>query len=460
MGRAALRVLHLTVLACALTATVRAEEPAPLFRVFLTDGRSLTSFGEWARLDDRVAFSLPLSEGEAPDLQLVTLPDNRVDWPRTERYAATVRAVHYASTRAEEDYAAFSNQVADVLTGVAREPDPKRRLMMAQGARAALADWPKQHHGYRSEDVQQMLTLLDEVVSDLRASAGQDSFEFGLVAATPPPLAEALMSAPTTRQLAEELVAASTLAETSGERITLLERLVTLIDRAASLLPTSWAVAVRQTALNSIATDRAVDASYAKLAGAVFTEATALSKKADVRGLERLRARVMKTDASLGAKRPAEITAVLAAVEAASDTARRQRLALDQRQLLEPAYRSYERSVYPVLRELARVSPSLQDIRAQAGPSPEILNQAMARFYKARPAVAGTIPPPTLAAAHALLQSAWDLADSALRIRLIAVESGDGRRAGEASAAAAGALLMIERATQDLDAVLKAPAVP
>jgi hypothetical protein len=74
--------------------------------------------------------------------------------------------------------------------------------------------------------------------------------------------------------------------------------------------------------------------------------------------------------------------------------------------------------------------------------------------------MAGTNPPPTLSSAHAMLKSAWELADSALKIRLIAVESGDARRASEASAAAAGALMMIERATDDLDAVLKPPSAP
>src|SRR6478735_3929437 len=30
-----------------------------LFRVFLSDGRVLSSYGEWSRLDDRVIFSMP-----------------------------------------------------------------------------------------------------------------------------------------------------------------------------------------------------------------------------------------------------------------------------------------------------------------------------------------------------------------------------------------------------------------
>lgn len=433
---------------------------APLLRVFLTDGTSFTCYGEWVRLDDKVVFSLPLSAVAAPDLQLVTLPAARVDWRRTERYAETARAVHYASTRAEDDFAQFSNQVAAVLSGVAREPDASRRLAQAEAARTSLAEWPRQHYGYRATDVQQMLALLDEVIAGLRASTGQGQFELNLVSATPPPVAETLLPAPGATQLAEELLVASTLAESPVERTTLLERLVTFIDRAAGLLPASWATAVRTTALGSIASERAIDAAYAKLAAATLDRASARTRAADVRGLERLRAETLKADRSLGAARPAEVTAMLAAIDAGAESARRLRLARDQWRLMLPAYRSYQRAMRPALRALEVAEDPLEDIRAQAGPSPGVLKRVMNRFYRARPAVTGTNPPPPLAAAHALLQSAWDLADNALKLRLRAVETGDQARATDASAAAAGALMLSQRARDDIAQAVKAPALP
>ena len=316
-----------------------AQSDVPLLRVFLTDGTSLTSYGEWVRLDDKVVFSLPLSTASSPDLQLVTLAAARVDWAKTERYAESARAVHYASTRAEDDYAQFSNQVAAVLTGVAREPDPARRLALAESARAALADWPRQHHGYRAVDVQQMLSLLDEVVSDLRAAAGQDRFSLNLVSTTPAPPMETLLPAPTPEQLAKELLAASTLAESPSDRMTLLERVVSMIDRAADLLPEAWAARVRTSALGSISSERAVDTAYGKLATATLDKAAARARAADVRGLERLRADTLKADQKLGSRRPAELAAVLAAIDAGAESARRLRLARDQWKLLAPAYR-------------------------------------------------------------------------------------------------------------------------
>lgn len=437
-----------------------AQSDVPLLRVFLTDGTSLTSYGEWVRLDDKVVFSLPLSTAPSPDLQLVTLAAPRVDWTKTERYAESARAAHYASTRAEDDYAQFSNQVAAVLTGVAREPDPARRLALAESARAALADWPRQHHGYRAVDVQQMLSLLDEVVSDLRAAAGQDRFSLNLVSTTPAPPMETLAPAPTPEQLAKELLAASTLAESPADRMTLLERVVSMIDRAADLLPEAWAARVRTSTLGSISSERAVDTAYGKLATATLDKAAARARAADVRGLERLRADTLKADQKLGSRRPAELAAVLAAIDAGAESARRLRLARDQWRLLAPAYRSYQRSMRPALLALEAAEDPLEDIRAQAGPAPKELRRVIARFLKARPAVSGTNPPPTLASAHALLQSAWELADNALKLRMRAVETGDQLRSTEASAAAAGALMLSQRARDDLAQAVKAPALP
>lgn len=444
------------------TADVTAEpaDGPPLFRVFLTDGRSLTSYGEWSRVADKVVFSLPLADGPAPELQLITLGAERIDWPRTERYAATVRSVRYASTRAEDDYAQFSNQVATVLTSVAKEPDAKRRLAIAESARTALAEWPRQHYGYRADDVHQTLALVDEVISDLRTAAGLPAFELNLVSTTAAPTPDTLLPAPTQEALADELLVASTLAESPAEKTTLLERVVGLIDRAAGLLPTAWAARVRSTALSSITSERAVDRAYTKLATSVLARATARARVADVRGLERLRAEVVKSDTALGGQRPAELTAMLAAIDTGAESARRLRLARDQYRLLEPAFRSYQRAVDPVLRELDRAGDALEDIRAQAGPTPSTIAKTMARLSRVQPAVRGTNPPPSLAPAHALLQSAWDMAAQALTLRLRAVESGNAERAGEASAAAAGALLLSARVRDDIAVVVKVPSLP
>src|SRR5258705_6218020 len=87
-------------------AAAPAADDATLLRVFLTDGTSLVSYGEPARLDDRVIFSMPTEVAPNPTLHLVNLPADRVDWDRTNRYAATARIARYVKTQGDDDYAA------------------------------------------------------------------------------------------------------------------------------------------------------------------------------------------------------------------------------------------------------------------------------------------------------------------------------------------------------------------
>ena len=76
-----------------------ADDPA-LLRVFLTDGTALVSYGEPARIGDRVMFSMPTAATPNPPLQLVNLPASRVNWERTDSYAEAARAAHYRNRKA------------------------------------------------------------------------------------------------------------------------------------------------------------------------------------------------------------------------------------------------------------------------------------------------------------------------------------------------------------------------
>src|SRR5262245_47911845 len=81
------------------TAVVAAQTPTDdgvvLLRLFLRDGTSLVSYGEPARLDDRVIFSMPTGPLPNPPLHLVNLPAATIDWERTDKYAAAARQTHY-----------------------------------------------------------------------------------------------------------------------------------------------------------------------------------------------------------------------------------------------------------------------------------------------------------------------------------------------------------------------------
>src|SRR5687767_14726267 len=96
-----------------------AASDAVLYRVFLRDGSTLVSYGEFARVADRVVMSVPVGEGTPPSLHLVSIADSAVDWERTERYADAARARRYAETRGENDFTLLSSEVARVLNQVA-----------------------------------------------------------------------------------------------------------------------------------------------------------------------------------------------------------------------------------------------------------------------------------------------------------------------------------------------------
>src|SRR5580765_2876513 len=52
-----------------------------LYRLFLRDGTSTISYGEFARVADRVVLSIPVGDpAVSPALQLISIPDVSVDW--------------------------------------------------------------------------------------------------------------------------------------------------------------------------------------------------------------------------------------------------------------------------------------------------------------------------------------------------------------------------------------------
>src|SRR5712692_8660292 len=116
-----------------------AADDVTLLRVFLTDGSALVSYGEPARIGDRVVFSMPTAATPNPPLHLVDLAVARVDWERTNRYAEAARAAHYINTQAEFDYAALSTRMTQALNQLTGTEDAARRLLIAENARKMLA---------------------------------------------------------------------------------------------------------------------------------------------------------------------------------------------------------------------------------------------------------------------------------------------------------------------------------
>lgn len=435
-----------------------AQPSVQLYRVFLLDGSALASFGEWARVDDRVVFSMPLTPGAGPgELHLVSVPLSRVDLAKTEEYADAVRAANYAAMRGEADFAHLSSTVAHTLNQVASIKDPRQRLATAEQARRALADWPGNHYGYRAGEVREIIGVLDEVISGLRASAGEKGFELALSANTEIPPPPPLLPGPTHYDVVQNLMTAATLVESPAEKVSLLQSVVALIDRAVGYLPDAVATALRSTALGEIAEERRVDDLYAELRNGVLADASRFAARADVRSLEQLRQDIRARDAQLGGRRPDHIAGIVAALDAQLDAAHRLRLAQDQWLLAEGPMRAYRRSASPFIQRLVEMRSSLEDIKLLAGPVPQRLAPLARELDRNGRRLALLDPPTQLTAIHAALRSAYTLAANAVQFRRDAIEAANVELARQASAAASGALLLLERARADLKAAFVPP---
>ena len=442
--------------------TASAADDATIFRVFLKDGRSLVSYGEVARVESRVVFSMPMSAGAKPSLRLVDIPADQVDWDRTDRYAATARSGRYLETQAEIDYTALSNQITQTLTAVGETTDTTRRLELVQQARKALADWPLNHYNYRESDIRQLLTLLDQAIADLRLTAGATArFELNLVAvSSSPPVVEPLLPEPTEREMIEQTVIAAHFAESTSERISLLKVAATELARTDVDLPVEWATTTRAAVRREIATETRIDRSYQALTTRMTNLADYRARNADVLGVERVIARIYRRDAWLGGMRPDTVSALVATVEERLDAARRLRLARDRWALRAPDLATYRAAISRPLDIFAQLRPALEDIKSLAGSSPSTLERLDRLVAWILMRASEISPPDELTGPHAVFISAVHMAENAAIIRREATLASSVERAWDASSAAAGALMLGTRARSDMRAVFRPPQLP
>ena len=99
--------------------SVRFAQAAPpdasLYRVFLRDGTTLLSYGEFARVADRIVVSLPIGRhrrrsGAAPRQH----SGRSVDWEKTDAYADSVRAARYAAHARSRRFRAARRSGVDI----------------------------------------------------------------------------------------------------------------------------------------------------------------------------------------------------------------------------------------------------------------------------------------------------------------------------------------------------------
>jgi hypothetical protein len=221
-----------------------------------------------------------------------------------------------------------------------------------------------------------------------------------------------------------------------------------------------WAVAARERIRRSIEVEAATDRAYAALASRVLARADGRVKRADVRGLTRLRDHVLDQDARLGGKRPQQLDALLATLDRRLDAAQRLRLARDRWASQSESFRLYRRAIGAWVDVLRRAEKPLNDIRALAGPSAATLHDLERRFDRLDPAMRMVLVPVDLRNTHASLVSAWQLADTAIGQRQRAIANNDIDLARNASAAAAGSLMLFERVQMEIARSLEVPKAP
>lgn len=430
-----------------------------LFRVFLTDGTSIVTFGELARVEDQVIVSLPVGGTvDDPRLHPATMAASLIDWEKTARHAASVRFQQYAD-RAEADYERLTDEVAALLSDIALSTDRARALSLAEQARRTLADWPRTRFGYKQDEIREIIALIDGAIARLGGNAS-GAIEVSLVTMSEPVVLEPLAMMPTAREQLDQLVRVLALTTIARDRIALLEAALTLLsDPTATIDPVavaSW----RRTLEAQLRDERNVDRRYAQLTRELLARATRAAAEAKIADVERVVNRMPVEDGRLGYRRPEVVQALASSLQLQLDRARRLRLLRDQWIVRQSLYRDYQSSVGSEIVQLVKAESSLQAIRRLDGPTPDRLESLRARLSGGAARLERLRIPEYLRSTHDVLISAWRFAETATNARSRAVASGNLDTAWEASSAAAGSLMMLSRVQQEIRALLQPPTLP
>jgi hypothetical protein len=446
------------LLICASSLAAEAAPDATLFRLFLKDGGTLVSYGEFTRVDDRVVFSMPVGgELSEPRLQVVWIPAASVDWSRTDRYSESARYQHYADTRGEEDFAILNNEVARVLNDIALSTDRVNALQLAMKARASLAEWPRQHHGYRQDDVREIVSLIDESIANLRAAGGATNFDLALVASAPGVVLEPVLGMPTPREQFDQVMRLAGTASTATDRVALLQSALVMVTENGAGLSRTEGTAMRASLEGRIRGELDVDRRYNRLAQDLTQRATREAARARISGVEKTMNRLDREDAKLGRRRPQVVESLRASIEASLGDARRLRLLRDQWVLRQAIYRDYQRLVGSQLLNLVKWQPQLEAIRRLDGPPLGTLQSLHSRLSGGAERLERLDVPEDLRATHSMLVGSWRFAENAAKGRVDAVSTGNVGRAWEASSAAAGALMLLTQVQQGIQDLLELP---
>lgn len=444
--------------AMALAAPPVSDKPS--YRIFLTDGTPLLSYGEFTRVGGQVVFAVPVGRASDPDaLQVVSLPADIVDWDRTSRYSDAVRLRRYAGAQGEHDYLALTGVVARGLSDMAFTADVATKLRIANDLRRQLAAWPAGHFGYRAGDVRELAGIVEEAISDIRAGAGEQAFDLNLVAMIAPP-DEPLLPEPS---LAESIRLASLAAGAAAwrpERISLQQAILLVLDRRKAELPPAVYRTTGRSLKKALGTETRLDRQYEELVARSLAQAGRYVAAGDVQAIERLVEDVRRQDARLGAQRPDEVTMLLTAVASKREAARAMRLSLDRWQFRQDSYKTYRETIDRHLNRARSWLPAFDAIRQMSGLDPRRLPELDRRVRQTEIALLPLAPPGDLRGAHDTLVASLHLMRETVRLWRGALASDDETIPRNASAAAAGAMLLFDSARSSIAEYFRRPVPP
>jgi hypothetical protein len=428
-----------------------AQPSLDTFRVFLWDGQVVVSHGEFARVGDDLVLLVPQRSRDGVQTHdLITIPVSRVDMERTVEYATALRAAQYGATRGEEEYTALTRDIARALAELEASDDKDRRLGIAQVARARLAAWSQEHFGYRAQELQQLVSLFDEVIIELQAATGVSHFSLDLMADAAPSTAVPLLAVPSPLELVEMALAAAAATDVGAERIALLQSATRAL---AEITDAPRALVTRVAAL--LKAELQIESDYRLLIANAVSRADVAVRLGLPAEVTRLITRFRAGDARLGYQRPREVSAALRRLEDEVVAARVQRSALDRWAAMKDRLQAYDVRARALVDGWLRHAQVLASIRDGRPVSPDRLEAAARRFKDLDLAMAALRPPSDLRDVHSLLRSAIQMARQGILLGQRLAVAANTEIARNASAAVAGADLLRTQALADLAAGLR-----
>jgi len=456
--RAVLRSTVWAVLVVLTAAATAAGQAAPsgspaldVFRIFLRDGRVLSSYGEFAQVDADLVFVV--AQGEKGGVQthdLITVPVAVVDMERTTAYASALRMADYAALRGEREYQALIADITRAVTALKESDDKDRRLGIAIVARRRLLAWSADHFGYRAAELRQIVSIIDDVILDLQAATGTSQFSIDLVASVTPPPPVPLMTAPTPVETVKMALIAATTTDVGVEKLALLRS----ANRVAETLPDADA-GLRSEVARLLAEEIAADAAYRLLLREALTRADAAVRQGKPVVIRRLILDVESRDATLGHRRPRDVAATLRKLWSESGLAVDQQLAFERWALVKDQLRAYEARVRSAHRAWTRHASTLSAIKKGEPASPGKLDAAARDFSELDRVLVSLRPPDELVESNGIFRSAVQLVQHGLLLGQRLAVAPNAELSSNASSAMTGADLLHSAGVKSLATALQ-----